>query len=51
MKIQNSYKKVVILIANKFVSYISRISKKCPKTINLLNYENIGAFGSSFDTK
>ena len=51
-KIQNSYKKsgVNISIANKFVSYISRISKKnVQKTNNLLNYENIGAFGSSFD--
>mgnify|MGYP001190959278 CR=1 FL=1 len=49
---QNSYKKsgVNISVANKFVSHISKITKKNVKKRNgSFKSENIGAFGSSFD--
>ena len=49
---QNSYKKsgVNISVANKFVSHISKITKKNVKKVNgSFKQENIGAFGSSFD--
>tara|TARA_A100001015_G_scaffold6939_1_gene8626 strand:+ start:4340 stop:5368 length:1029 start_codon:yes stop_codon:yes gene_type:complete len=51
-KIQNSYKKsgVNISVANKFVNYIAKISKKnVKKTDKSFNADNIGAFGSTFD--
>ena len=51
-KIQNSYKKsgVNISIANKFVDHIARITNKnVKKTLNPINSDNIGSFGSSFD--
>ncbi len=51
-KIKNSYKKsgVDILIANKLVNHIAKISKKnVKKTDKTIGSENIGAFGSSFD--
>ena len=51
-KMQNSYKKsgVNISLANKLVSYISKISKKnVKKTYKSSSKDNIGGFGSLFD--
>ena len=51
-KIQNSYKKsgVNISLANKLVSYISRLSKKnVKKTKKSFKKDTIGGFGSLFD--
>ena len=51
-KMENSYKKsgVNIPLANKFVKYISKMSKKgVQKRNNLFDKENIGSFGSLFD--
>ena len=51
-KTKNTYKKsgVNINLADQFVNYIARISKKnVKKKNNHLNKDNIGAFGSTFD--
>ena len=51
-KMQNSYKKsgVNISLANKFVSHISRLSRKDVKIRgNSFSKDNIGGFGSLFD--
>ena len=51
-KTENSYKKsgVNISLANNFVKYIARVSKKdVRKAKNTFQKENIGAFGSLFD--
>ncbi len=51
-KIKNSYKKsgVNISVANKFVNHIAKISKKnVQKTDKTQGFDNIGAFGSSYD--
>ncbi len=51
-KIKNSYKKsgVNISVANKFVDHIAKISKKnVKKTDKTEGFDNIGAFGSSYD--
>ena len=51
-KTKNTYKKsgVNINLANSFVNYIAKISKKNVKKKNkYLNKDNIGAFGSTFD--
>ena len=51
-KTKNTYKKsgVNINLADQFVSYIGKISKKNVKKKNkYLNKDNIGAFGSTFD--
>lgn len=51
-KTENSYKKsgVNISLANNFVKYIARVSKKdVRKAKNSFQKENIGAFGSLFD--
>ena len=51
-KIKNSYKKsgVNISVANKFVNHIAKISKKnVKKTDKTMGFDNIGAFGSSYD--
>ena len=48
-KMENSYKKsgVNIPLANKFVKYISKMSKKgVQKRNNLFAKENIGSFGA-----
>ena len=51
-KTENSYKKsgVNISLANNFVKYIARVSRKdVRKAKNTFQKENIGAFGSLFD--
>ncbi len=51
-KTKNSYKKsgVNIMLANKFVKHIAKISKKNDKKKSKnQNFSNIGAFGSIFD--
>ena len=51
-KTKNTYKKsgVNINLADRFVEHIAKISKKnVKKKGNLLNKDNIGAFGSTFD--
>ncbi|MDC0418103.1 phosphoribosylformylglycinamidine cyclo-ligase [Pelagibacteraceae bacterium] len=51
-KTKNTYKKsgVNIGLADRFVEYISKISKKnVKKKSKYLNKDNIGAFGSTFD--
>ena len=51
-KTKNTYKKsgVNINLADQFINYIARISKKnVKKKNNHLNKDNIGAFGSTFD--
>jgi len=51
-KTKNTYKKsgVNINLADRFVEYIAKISKKNVKKKNkYLNKDNIGAFGSTFD--
>jgi phosphoribosylformylglycinamidine cyclo-ligase len=52
LKTKNTYKKsgVNINLADRFVSYIAKVSKKDVKKKNkYLNKDNIGAFGSTFD--
>jgi len=51
-KTKNTYKKsgVNINLANRFVKYIAKISKKNVKKKNkYLNKDNIGSFASTFD--
>ena len=51
-KMQNSYKKsgVNILLANKFVKHIHKLSKKIgKKKKNSIDKDNIGSFGSLYD--
>ena len=51
-KTKNTYKKsgVNIKLADQFVNYIAKISKKdAKKKSKYLNKDNIGAFGSTFD--
>ena len=51
-KTKNTYKKsgVNINLADRFVSYIAKVSKKnTKKKAKYLNKDNIGAFGSTFD--
>ena len=52
LKTKNTYKKsgVNINLADRFVGYIAKVSKKDVKKKNkYLNKDNIGAFGSTFD--
>ena len=51
-KTKNTYKKsgVNIKLADRFVEYISKVSKKnVQKKNKYLNKDNIGAFGSTYD--
>ena len=51
-KTKNTYKKsgVNINLADRFVNYIAKVSKKnSKKKAKYLNKDNIGAFGSTFD--
>jgi len=51
-KTKNNYKKsgVNVALANKFVNYIAKISRKnVKKTKNKLDSQNIGSFGSCYD--
>ena len=50
-KIENSYKKsgVNIPLANKLVNYISQVSKKDVKSVDGINKDIIGGFGSLYD--